>query len=128
MKKRISVALIEDDRGISSMYSLCFERDGGFIVHAAYDGIEGLELLKTFHPDVILLDMMMPRMSGMETLQRIRALPGGADIKVITLTNMNDPETVEKIKKLGAVDHIVKANVTPSEVVATVRKVIGQTQ
>jgi CheY-like chemotaxis protein len=128
MSKKISVALIEDDRGISSMYSVCFERDGGFVLRVAYDGMEGLELLKTFHPDVILLDMMMPRMSGMETLESIRALPDGENIKVITLTNMNDPETVDKIKKLGAVDHIVKADVTPSEVVATVRKAIEQTQ
>lgn len=107
------------------MYVQRFEMEGGFSVKVAANGLEGLELLKVFRPDVILLDMMMPKMSGLETLQKIRQLPGGNNLKVIALTNMNDPDTVKAVEELGVVQHIVKANSSPGIIVETVRAVAG---
>ena len=120
----ISIALIEDDPDISSLYRQRFEMEGGFEIQVAHDGAEGLALLKKFHPDIILLDMMMPKMSGLETLKHIRALPEGDKLQVIALTNMNDPDTVAAVKELGVVHHIVKATTPISEIVAAVRKAI----
>ncbi len=122
--KIVNIALIEDDVAISTMYTKAFERQAGYKVRVAGDGIEGLELLKTYHPDIILLDMMMPRMSGLEALERIRALPNGNKYKIITLTNMNDPETVAAIKQYNVLDHIVKATTTPGEIVKTIQAAV----
>ncbi len=121
MSKSISVLLIEDDADISSMYAQRFAMEGGFTIKIANNGQEGLDLLKAFHPDIVLLDMMMPKMSGIETLRRIRNLPGGEKLKVIALTNMNDPDTVKAVEDLGVIQHIIKANSNPGFIVDTVR-------
>ena len=123
MSKSISVLLIEDDADISSMYSQRFALESGFTVRIANNGQEGLNLLKTFHPDIVLLDMMMPKMSGLETLQLIRKLPNGEKIKVIALTNMNDPDTVKAVEDLGVIQHIVKADSNPGKIVEIVRSI-----
>ncbi len=124
-QQTIDVALIEDDIAISTMYKQRFDMEGGFTVKIANNGQEGLELLKTYQPDVILLDMMMPKMSGLETLQHIRKLPVGDKLKVIALTNMNDPDTVKAMENLGVIQHIVKANSSPGIIVETVRAVVS---
>lgn len=121
----INILLIEDDKDISDMYVRRFDFEGGFTVAVANNGLEGLKALEHSKPDIVLLDMMMPTMSGLETLQKIRQLPNGANIKVIALTNMNDPATVSEIEKLGVVKHIVKANTTPGVIVDTIRQVVG---
>lgn len=120
--KKLSIALIEDDPDISALYQQRFEMEGDFTIKTANNGEEGLALLKTYHPDIVLLDMMMPKMSGLETLKHLRALPDGNKLKVIALTNMNDPDTVAAVKELGVTHHIVKANTPASELVDTVRK------
>jgi CheY-like chemotaxis protein len=116
------VLLIEDDDDISSMYVQRFEVEGGFDIRVARNGLEGLAMFQSFKPDVTLLDMMMPIMSGLETLQKLRALPNGGSIKIIALTNMNDPDMVSSIEKLGVAQHIVKANSTPGAIVDAVRQ------
>jgi CheY-like chemotaxis protein len=104
------------------MYVQRFEIEGGFDIQVARNGLEGLALFQSFRPDVTLLDMMMPIMSGLETLQKLRALPDGGNIKIIALTNMNDPEMINAIEKLGVAQHIVKANSTPGAIVDAVRR------
>lgn len=121
----IKIALIEDDKDIVQMYTQRFDLEGGFEVKVANNGEAGLELLKTFTPDIILLDMMMPTMSGLETLTRLRKLPNGKEYKVIALTNMNDPEIVKAIKELDVVDHIVKANSTPGQIVERIKAFVS---
>lgn len=123
-EKRIVVLLIEDDKAISSMYQRRFDFEGGFKIVIANNGQEGLDALKTLNPDVILLDMMMPVMSGLETLKLIRQLPNGKSFKIVALTNMNDSDTSQTIIDLGVTDHIVKANTTPGVIVEMVRKLI----
>lgn len=119
------VLIIEDDKAIASMYVQRFELEGGFDVSVASNGQAGLESIAANRPDVVLLDMMMPTMSGLEALQKIRALPKGKSLQVIALTNMNDPDTSDAIKKLGVTKHIVKANTTPGEVVDVLRNLLA---
>lgn len=125
VNKVIKVALIEDDPGIQSMYARYFDLVGGLEVKLANNGAEGLELLKIYTPDIILLDMMMPTMSGIETLEKIRDLPNAASYKIIALTNMNDINTNEAIIKLGVSEHIVKANSSPGKIVDRIKAIVG---
>jgi DNA-binding response OmpR family regulator len=123
----IKVALIEDDVNIADMYLTRFNYVGGFDIKSALDGASGLELIRTFKPDVILLDMMMPKMSGIETLTRLRQLPNGESYRVIALTNMKDEDTIAKLKELNVNDYIVKAEMSPGLIVERVRSLAGQT-
>ena len=123
MTKPFKVAIIEDDKVIVEMYKTKLELSG-YDVETASDGIEGLALVEKINPDVILLDLMMPNMSGIETLTILRKKPGGDKYKIMILSNMGDSDTVDKIKKIGINDYIIKADLTPSEVEARVRKLL----
>jgi DNA-binding response OmpR family regulator len=112
---KTKVAIIEDDIAIVQMYRTKFENEG-YEVETAGDGQTGLELIESFQPDVILLDLMMPNMTGLDMLQQLRAQPGGKDAKVIVLTNMGDTETATRVYKMAADDYIVKAEMTPKQV------------
>lgn len=123
--KTIKVALIEDDPAIVRMYTMALELKTDFEVKVANDGAEGLELIKSFNPDIILLDMMMPHMSGVEALTHLRKLPRGDKYKVIALTNMKDADTVAKIKQLQVSDYLVKAEQSPSSLIKRVQEIMG---
>ncbi len=112
--KNLKIVLIEDDPAIVAMYKLKFE-SAGHSIDIANNGQDGLALVARVKPDIILLDMMMPQMSGVETLTRLRATPVGKTFKVIALTNMKDHDTVEKINQLGVTDYLVKAEISPTE-------------
>lgn len=122
----IKVALIEDDKDIVSMYTQYFALTGGFDVSAANDGATGLALVAKIKPDVVLLDMMMPTMSGIEALTKLRALPNRNSFKVIALTNMNDPDTTAKLHQLGADDFLVKANTPVAQLGSHIRSVLDR--
>lgn len=123
--KTIKVALIEDDTAIVQMYTMALKLKTNFDVKVANDGAEGLELIKSFDPDIILLDMMMPHMSGVEALTRLRKLPHGDKYKVIALTNMKDADTVAKIKQLQVSDYLVKAEQSPSTLIKRIQDIMG---
>lgn len=114
------VAIIEDDQAISQMYRIKFESEG-FTVETAENGKLGLELIEKLNPDIILLDLMMPEMSGDEMLVALRKKDWGKDIKVIILTNMGEQEAPEILKELGVRRFIVKAEMTPRQVAEMVK-------
>jgi two-component system KDP operon response regulator KdpE len=116
----IKVAIIEDDIAISQMYRLKFETDG-YEVQTAENGKIGLELVEQFKPAIILLDLMMPEMTGDKMLAELRNKPWGKDIKVIILTNMGEEEAPKEIKELGVESFIVKAEMTPRQVAERVK-------
>jgi DNA-binding response OmpR family regulator len=116
-----SIAIIEDDQAISQMYRFKFEAEG-FTVQTAENGKLGLELIQTMKPDIILLDLMMPEMTGDEVLTKMRASDWGKDIKVIILTNMGEQEIPPNVKQLGVSGIILKANMTPRQVADLVQK------
>lgn len=115
------VAIIEDDQTISQMYRFKFEAEG-YQVETADNGKRGLELVEHMKPDIILLDLMMPEMTGDEMLAKLRATSWGKDIKVIILTNMGEQEIPETVKKLGVEAVILKADMTPRQVAELVKQ------
>lgn len=114
------IAIIEDDQSISQMYRIKFEGEN-YNVETAENGKLGLELAEKMKPDVILLDLMMPEMTGDEMLQAMRKTDWGKDIKVIILTNMGEQEAPPILKDLGAKRFIVKAEMTPRQVAEMVK-------
>ena len=119
----IKIAIIEDDPTISQMYRMKFESDG-FEVRLAAHGQIGVEVVEKFQPDIILLDLQMPEMNGTEALRYIRAKDWGKAIPVIVLTNLGEEEAPREIKDLGVHSYIVKANLTPRQVVEQVKSAI----
>jgi len=118
MKK---IAIIEDDQAISQMYRMKFENDG-YEVETAENGKIGLELIKNMKPDIILLDIMMPEMTGDEMLKKLRQEPWGKHIKVLVLTNIGEQELPKYLKSLGILGIIMKAELTPRQVSQRVKE------
>lgn len=114
------IAIIEDDPVISQMYRMKFEADG-FEVQLANNGERGVALVEDYAPDIILMDLQMPEMTGDEALQIIRKNAWGKDIPVIILTNLGEEEAPKSIRSLGIHSYIVKAELTPRQVVQRVK-------
>lgn len=119
----IKIAIIEDDPTISQMYRMKFEADG-FEVRLAANGHIGVKLVEEFQPDIILLDLQMPELNGVEALQQIRKHDWGKTIPVIILTNLGEEEAPNELRDLGVSNYIVKANLTPRQVVDQVKAAI----
>lgn len=120
------IAIIEDDSVISQMYRMKFEADG-FDVQLADNGKKGVALVEHFAPDIILLDIQMPEMTGDEALAAIRKSKQGKDTPVIILTNLGEEEAPKTIRGLGIHGYIVKAELTPRQVVQRVKDALGET-
>ena len=116
----IKIAIVEDDQAISQMYRIKFEAEG-YEVETAENGQLGLELIKHMRPTIILLDLMMPVMSGEEMLTRLRQEAWGKDITVIILTNKGEQEIPPEVKKLNVAAIILKADMTPRQVAELVK-------
>lgn len=118
------IAIIEDDPVISQMYRMKFESEG-FDVKLADNGRRGVALVESFKPDLVLLDIQMPEVNGIEALGIIRKHDWGKNIPVIILTNLGEEEAPKEAKSLGIKSYIVKANLTPRQVVQKVRETLG---
>lgn len=103
------------------MYRFKFEAEG-YTVETAENGKLGLELAEHMKPDIILLDLMMPEMTGDEMLAALRKTTWGKTIKVIILTNMGEQEIPPQVKTLGVSAVILKADMTPRQVAELVKK------
>lgn len=117
------ILIIEDDRFLSSILKSRLEKDG-FVVEQAFDGDEGLRLLKKDNLALILLDLIMPKVSGFELLETISADPQLNQIPVVILSNLGQESDIEKAKKLGAVDYYIKVRTSMDELVKIVRQFI----
>lgn len=114
------IAIVEDDQAISQMYRIKFEAEG-YEVETAENGKLGLELCEKMKPGIILLDLMMPEMTGDQMLAKLRATTWGKNTKVIILTNMGEQEIPEPVKKMGVSAVILKADMTPRQVADLVK-------
>ncbi|HSX47606.1 MAG TPA: response regulator [Patescibacteria group bacterium] len=119
------IAIVEDDQTISQMYRFKFENES-FEVQTAENGKLGLELVEKMKPDIILLDLMMPEMTGDVMLQKMRNTDWGKSIKVIILTNMGEQEIPETAKNLGVNGIVLKAEMTPRQVFDLVKKTLSE--
>jgi len=120
-----TILLVEDDVFLSGMYKTKFELEG-YNVITAEDGFKGFQAAKETHPDIILLDILMPKMDGFEVLQKIRASDDTKHIPVILLTNLGQKDDVKKGLTLGADGYLIKAHFMPSEVMTKVKSVLSQ--
>lgn len=121
------IAIIEDDSVIAQMYRMKFEADG-FEVQVADNGRDGVTLVEQFSPDIVLLDMQMPIMNGDEALKQIRKKDWGKTVPVMVLTNLGEEEAPKNIRSLGIESYIVKADLTPRQVVERVKTTLGLAQ
>ncbi len=118
------VLVVEDDRFLVSAYRAKLEKSG-YEVQIASDGDEALAVLKTFTPDVILLDLVMPRRDGFSTLEEIKKDARLDKIPVIVTSNLGQKEDIDKAMALGANDYIIKSDLSIEELVGKIQKVSG---
>ena len=123
MNNKPTILIVEDDRFLERMYSSKLEREGMNVLNAS-NGEEALALMRQNIPDVVLLDIIMPKMDGLQVLKEMRASERLKNVSVILLTNLGEAENVRQARALGANDYLIKAHFLPSEVIEVIRKYI----
>ena len=121
--KKEKVLIIEDDRTLSKLYQSKLSKSG-YTVEVALDGEEGLKKVDEFSPEIILLDIIIPKIDGFTVLERLRSQSKNQKTPIILLTNLGQDEDVERGKSLGADDYLVKSNFTPTEIVVKMEDVL----
>jgi DNA-binding response OmpR family regulator len=119
--KQFKILLIEDDHFLLSMYSLKFVTED-FVVRGAMTASEGLALARSFKPDIIILDIMLPDEDGLSVLKKLKDAQETANIPVVLLSNLSEPIYREQGLIYGALDYLIKAYFDPSEIVAKIKK------
>lgn len=125
MPNKGKILLIEDDVTLSKMYEKKFTTDGYEIV-TAYDGWEGLKKTVSEKPDLVLLDILLPGLDGLAVFKKMRSQTATFNTPVILLTNVGEEDAIFESFKLGAVDYLVKSEVTPSQVVEKVESFLAE--
>ena len=120
----LKILLIEDDKFLRKAAEATLHRHG-FDVLVATNGEEGLKLAKKDAPDLILLDLIMPKVNGFEVLRTLKSEPATAQIPVIVLTNLGQQNDSVMARKLGALDYWVKANLGLEELAERVKTVLA---
>jgi CheY-like chemotaxis protein len=108
------VLVVDDDRIVSDMYRLALSRAGHEVV-VANDGAAGLQAATTDGPDIVFLDVRMPKMDGIEVLRNLMADDATRNLPVVMLSNYDDPRLVRSSLSLGAKEYLVKAGTNPAE-------------
>lgn len=119
--KQKIVLVAEDDKFYSHLYETKLTNEG-FNIVIAEDGIQVVKLAKLHHPALVLLDLIMPTQDGFETLKILKSDPELAKIPVVIMSNLAQEEDMQRTKELGAIDYLVKANITMEDMVKVVRK------
>ena len=119
----INILLVEDDNFLANIYKTKFEMEG-FKISVATDGDAGLKDAIRKKPDLILLDILLPKRDGFSVLEELKKDKSTAGIPVILLTNLGQKDDVERGLQMGAVDYMIKAHFKPSEIVEKARKVL----
>ena len=124
-EEKIKRLLVEDDSFLLSMYAAKFELEN-FKVVTADDGEKAVRLALKEAPDIILLDIILPKIDGFEVLRRLKDSKDTVNIPVILLTNLSQKEEIEQGLSLGAKDYLIKAHFMPSEVVNKIKKILNR--
>jgi CheY-like chemotaxis protein len=109
----VRVLFVEDDALVAQMYRLKLELDG-YSVEVAADGVAALEKARSMQPDIIFLDIRLPKLDGLSVLEKLRADPATEHLPVVILSNWNEKELVDRGATLGALDHLIKSQTTPA--------------
>lgn len=117
------ILIAEDDKYLSSAYRVKFTK-AGFETQIASDGIEAFDILKKFTPDIILLDLVMPRKDGFTTLEELKKNPKYKKIPVIITSNLGQQEDIDKCKQLGAKEYIVKSDMSLDDLVSKITSIL----
>jgi DNA-binding NtrC family response regulator len=118
------VLIIEDDQQIRMVYSYALNNNG-FEVLEAPDAVTGLKLLEQHKPEIVLLDMLMPGISGLDFLKQNNVHHRYPDIKIIAFSNIETPRVVEEAKQQGVVKYFLKVDVTPHQMVDIIKQLLG---
>jgi CheY-like chemotaxis protein len=119
------ILVVEDDRDLNNAYSIILRNEGHEVVEA-YDGKEALTKLKDFSPDLILLDLLMPIMGGLEFLQKYNPSKNHPDVKVLIFTNMENSPEVNEAYKLGVQRVIIKSWTAPHNLARVIADTLEQ--
>ena len=119
------ILLVEDEELIIDLLTKKLEREG-YQVSIAKDGEEGLSMMKDAKPDLILLDIVMPKMGGFEVMEEMQKDEEFKKIPVIVISNSGQPVELDRAKKLGAKDWLIKTEFDPREIINKVIKQIGK--
>ena len=121
--KKIKVLVVEDDIFMSDLLQKALDR-AGFEAISAKTGGEACARFTETHPDLILLDLLLPDESGFDTLRKIRRMEHGPDTKVIVLSNLARESNAEEARRLGATEYLVKVNFSLDEIMEKIRSVL----
>ncbi|MEK7624450.1 MAG: response regulator [Patescibacteria group bacterium] len=116
-----NILLVEDEQFLANLLKIRLEKEG-FIVHHAAEGQEALNFIKELKLDLILLDIILPKLSGFEILEAIRADSRLQDIPVMIISNLGQENDISRGQSLGAVEYIVKATVSIDELIGQIKK------
>ena len=118
------ILFVEDERRMQETLGTKL-REEGYEVVSAYDGESGLEMIEKEKPDLILLDLILPKKDGFEVLEELRKKPGLSAIPVVVLTNLESSKDVERCLALGIRSYLAKANYTLEEVAKKIKQVLS---
>ncbi len=121
-KKKLSVLVVEDEQSLNAAFMFILKADD-IVAETAFNGVEALEKLDTFDPDLILLDLKMPKMNGIEFLEAFAKLQPKRRAKVIVFSNYNEQSEIDKAFSLGASKYMLKAWASPQELLKVVHEI-----
>ena len=119
------ILIVEDDKNLNMMLKLILKNKAfDWDLQSAHNGVEALKFLETSKPDLILLDIMMPEMDGLEFAQKVKAQPQYASIKIAVLSALNDATTINRAKSVGVDDYWTKP-IMPDTLTANIKRLLG---
>ena len=124
MDSKKKILLVEDDTALAAVYRARLELEG-FDIREVNNGEDALSATLDYNPDLILLDAMMPKISGLDVLDILRNTPKTANVRIIMLTALSQPKDKERAEGLGVDDYMVKSQVVIGDVVARVKHHLG---
>ena len=124
-KRSAKILVVEDETFLVKIYAVKLKKEG-FEVSIANDGEEAVKMAASVKPDLILLDLILPKMNGFEALEKIRANPDNKKTPVIVLSNLGQEEDIKRAETLGADDYLVKANFSIQDIVAKIRETLDK--
>ena len=124
MDNKKKILLVEDDTTLAEVYRSRLELEG-FETQTVYNGEAALSTIQEFKPDLVLLDAMMPKISGFDVLDIIRNTPATANTRVIMLTALSQPKDKERAENLGVYEYLVKSQVVIGDEIARVKHLLG---